>query len=159
MTFRSFLNRRDEALFVIQLANKIRRSRLPCAAIKPIPYGLRLARNEAENGTVRRRVRFTALAMAMLVICLSGTAQYHYQYYRPLPKTAEDLPDPEDRIDINHASMNQLLKAHGMTRSWAGRIVRFRPYHTKLDLMERGVVTSQVYNRIKDYVIAHREKQ
>jgi hypothetical protein len=37
--------------------------------------------------------------------------------------------------------------------------VRFRPYHTKLDLMERGVVTSQVYNRIKDYVIAHREKQ
>ncbi len=46
-----------------------------------------------------------------------------------------------------------------MTRSWAGRIVRFRPYRTKLDLLDRGVVTSQVYDRIKDYVIAHREKQ
>jgi hypothetical protein len=44
-----------------------------------------------------------------------------------------------------------------MTRSWAGRIVRFRPYRTKQDLVEHGVVTSQVYDRIKDYVIAHRE--
>lgn len=46
-----------------------------------------------------------------------------------------------------------------MTRSWAGRIVRFRPYRTKLDLLDRGVVNSEVYNRIKDYIIAHREKQ
>jgi DNA uptake protein ComE-like DNA-binding protein len=96
------------------------------------------------------------LAVMMLCVCLTGVAQYHYPYYRPFPKTSED---PEDRIDINHASVNELLKVPGMTRSWAGRIVRFRPYHTKLDLMERGVVTSQVYSRIKDYVIAHRKKQ
>ena len=60
------------------------------------------------------------------------------------------------RVDINHASVDELLKIPGMTPSWAGRIVRFRPYHTKLDLVEYGVVTSQVYDRIKDYVIAHR---
>jgi hypothetical protein len=46
-----------------------------------------------------------------------------------------------------------------MTRSWAGRIVRFRPYRTKLDLVELGVVNSQVYERIRDYVIAHRDQQ
>ena len=55
--------------------------------------------------------------------------------------------------------MNDLLKVPGMTPSWAGRIVRFRPYHAKADLLDRGVVTSQVYDRIKDYVIAHRDKQ
>ena len=44
-----------------------------------------------------------------------------------------------------------------MTRSWAGRIVRFRPYHTKRDLVEHGVVTSEVYDRVKDSIIAHRE--
>jgi DNA uptake protein ComE-like DNA-binding protein len=92
----------------------------------------------------------------MLCACLTGVAQYHYPYYRPFPETAKD---PENRIDINHASMNALLKVPGMTRSWAGRILRFRPYHTKLDLLERGVVTSQFYNHIKDYVIAHRDKQ
>jgi len=46
-----------------------------------------------------------------------------------------------------------------MTRSWAGRIVRFRPYRTKQDLLEYGIVTSEVYDHIKDYVIAHREAQ
>lgn len=68
------------------------------------------------------------------------------------------LPAPEDRIDINRASLGALLKVPGMTPSWAGRIVRFRPYRTKLDLLEKGVVSDEVYDRIKDYVIAHREK-
>ena len=45
-----------------------------------------------------------------------------------------------------------------MTPSWAGRIVRFRPYRTKQDLIEQGVVTSELYIRIKDYVIAHHDK-
>ena len=46
-----------------------------------------------------------------------------------------------------------------MTPSWAGRIVRFRPYRAKSDLLERGVVPSEVYDRIKDAIIAHRNAQ
>lgn len=92
----------------------------------------------------------------MLCACLTGVAQYHYPYYRPFQKTSEDS---EKLIDINHANLDALLKVPGMTRSWAGRILRFRPYHTKLDLLERGVVTSQFYSRIKDSVIAHRDKR
>ena len=63
------------------------------------------------------------------------------------------------RVDVNQATIEELLKIPGMTRSWAGRIVRFRPYRSKLDLLDRGIVNSEVYNRIKDYIIAHREKQ
>ena len=62
-------------------------------------------------------------------------------------------------MDINHATLDELLKVPGMTRTWAGRIVRFRPYRTKLDLVDRGIVSGDVYDRIKDYIIAHREKQ
>ncbi len=43
-----------------------------------------------------------------------------------------------------------------MTQSWAARIVRFRPYRTKLDLFEQGVVPQEVYQRIRDGLIAHR---
>jgi len=68
-------------------------------------------------------------------------------------------PPPEARVDINHASIDELLKVPGMTRSWAGRIVRFRPYRTKADLVEHGVLPSDVYDRIKDYLIAHRGDQ
>jgi hypothetical protein len=46
-----------------------------------------------------------------------------------------------------------------MTESWAGRILRFRPYHSKLDLLEKGIVSGQVYDRIKDFIIAHRDSQ
>lgn len=46
-----------------------------------------------------------------------------------------------------------------MSPSWAGRIVRFRPYHAKSDLLQRGVLPSGVYDHIKDYVIAHRVKE
>jgi DNA uptake protein ComE-like DNA-binding protein len=86
-------------------------------------------------------------------------AQYQDRDTRGAPKTSATAPPPEMRIDINHASVDELLKVPGMTRSWAGRIVRFRPYRTKQDLLEDGVVTGEVYDRIKDYVIAHRDKQ
>ena len=44
----------------------------------------------------------------------------------------------------------------GMTATWAARIVRFRPYRSKLDLVQDGVVTPEVYTRIRDGVVAHR---
>ena len=99
----------------------------------------------------------------MFAVCLSmsaspAAAQSQSAASRAASKTKR-TPPPEARVDINHASIDALLKVPGMTASWAGRIVRFRPYRTKLDLLERGILPSNIYDRIKDYVIAHREKQ
>ena len=74
-------------------------------------------------------------------------------------KTSALAPPADQRVDINHATIAELEKVPGLTHSWAGRIVRFRPYRTKQDLMEKGVVNSEVYDRIKDFVIAHHEQQ
>ncbi len=122
-------------------------------------FFLQAGHGRAENGAVRTGVRFTVAAVVVLGVCLAATAQYQDRDTRGVPKTSATAPPPEARIDINHAGVDELLKVPGMTPSWAGRIVRFRPYRTKADLVERGVVTSQVYDRIKDYVIAHREAQ
>ena len=46
-----------------------------------------------------------------------------------------------------------------MTRIWAARIARFQPYRAKNDLLDRGIVSSEVYERIKDWIIAHRDRQ
>jgi DNA uptake protein ComE-like DNA-binding protein len=97
--------------------------------------------------------------LALLCSCTVGVAQYGDRDSRGVPGTTADAPRPEDRVDINHAAISELLKVPGMTASWAGRIVRFRPYHSKVDLLDRGIVTGAVYDRIKDYVIAHRDKQ
>ena len=72
------------------------------------------------------------------------------------PSPQESSVRPEDRVDVNHATLDQLLKIPGMTRTWAQRIIRFRPYRSKQDLVEEGVLPGVVYNRIRDYVIAHR---
>jgi len=124
-----------------------------------VNFSLRRVSRQAENGAVRTRIRSAALTVALLGVCGAVAAQNQDRDTRGVPKTSANAPAPEARIDINHATVDELLKVPGMTASWAGRIVHFRPYRTKDDLLERGVVTSTVYDRIKDYVIAHREKQ
>ncbi len=132
-----------------------------CNAATRLPIrstaGLQFAWMEAENGAVQSKARFTALAAAVLCACLTGVPATATGL-QPASYKIHEIP-PEERIDINHATLDELLKVPGMTRSWAGRIVRYRPYYTKRDLLEHGVVSSQVYDRIKDYVIAHRNKQ
>jgi len=61
-----------------------------------------------------------------------------------------------DVVDLNRASVAELMHVPGMTAVWAARIVGFRPYKSKLDLLDRGVVTAGVYQRIRDRVVAHR---
>jgi hypothetical protein len=101
---------------------------------------------------------FMALAVALLSVSLSGPAPMALAA-PPATPIAHITPPPEERVDINHAPLAELLEVHGLTQSWAARIVRFRPYRTKQDLLDRGVLNGQVYDRIKDYVIAHREKK
>lgn len=107
------------------------------------------------------RLRALSVAVAILLIGLCPSAPTWAQEHdrSPAPPTSSHAPPPEARVDINHASESQLMKVPGMTRSWAERILRYRPYRTKQDLFDRGVVTSEVYDRIKDFIIAHREKQ
>lgn len=123
---------------------------------------LRHPSQEAENGTVplgnRHRIVVAATAVVLFASAVGVGAQYGDQDHSGAPPTSTNAPPPEARIDINHAGLADLLKIPGMTPSWAGRIVRFRPYRTKQDLLDQGVVPSNVYDRIKDYVIAHREK-
>ena len=116
-------------------------------------------RRRAENDAMRRCARWTAVAAAMLGACLLCVAQNQDRDPNRTSRTSANAPAPETRIDLNHATVEELLKAPGMTRRWAERIVRFRPYRTKQDLVENGVVTGEVYERIKDFVIAHRDKQ
>ena len=105
------------------------------------------------------RGRVLCASCLLAVFCLRPVCagQNQDRDYTSPHKTSAKAPPQEDRIDINHATLDQLLKAPGMTRSWAGRIIRYRPYRTKQDLLDQGVVSDTVYDRIKDYIIAHRD--
>jgi len=140
-------------------------ARTNCRPIAPSlsPRQVAPAPASAENDCVHLRKLFVVLIAALLVLDLAATVQaipgIAQSSAAPAAPNSKPAPPPAARIDINHASMDQLLKIPGMTSSWASRIVRFRPYRTKADLLEHGVLPSDVYDRIKDYVIAHRGDQ
>jgi DNA uptake protein ComE-like DNA-binding protein len=104
-------------------------------------------------------MRWAGWVVAILCIAPGCAAQNQDRDPYKTAKAFANAPAPEARIDINHATLDELSKIPGLTRVWAGRIVRFRPYRTKADLLEKGILSGEVYDRIKDYVIAHREKQ
>jgi DNA uptake protein ComE-like DNA-binding protein len=117
----------------------------------------------AENECVQLRKPPTVLFAALLILLLAASpgavpslAPSNAPQAAPKSKPA---PPPAARIDINHASVDELLKIPGMTPTWAGRIVRFRPYRTKRDLLDHGVLPGDVYDRIKAAIIAHRGEQ
>ena len=98
-----------------------------------------------------------AIAILFLCNCVQARCQERDRY-RPHSTSAAALP-VELRIDINHAGADELSKVPGLTPSWAGRIVRFRPYRAKTDLIDRGILPGEVYDRIKDYIVARRNQQ
>ena len=114
-------------------------------------------RTGAENKAVRIEARWTAVAMVTLCVALIGHAQYRDSDRSGVPPTSAKAPAPEARVDINRASVEELMKVPGLARTWAGRIVRYRPYRSKQELLDRGIVTPEVYERIKDFVIARRK--
>lgn len=108
---------------------------------------------------VRRLFLVFAEGLLLHNLCSTSFCQEKYaERFSSTSSAAQSLP-AEDRIDINHASMDELLKVPGLTKTWAGRIVRYRPYRSKQDLLDRGIVPEAVYERIRNDVIAHREKQ
>lgn len=124
--------------------NRISQKRNQCFQLA---NGCPLPQNEA----VLKIVRLLALFFV-----IGGAAHPCLPQVRHTEPVQNPIP-PEDRIDINHASLEQLMKIPGITRIWADRILRFRPYHAKNDLIKRGIVPGEVYGRIRNYIVAHRE--
>lgn len=124
---------------------------------------LAIERPELDNETMPLQKHLAGLATAALAICLCGGARCSAALSPPSKsQTAarpKAIPPTQARVDINHASTAQLAKVPGLTASWAARILRFRPYRSKQDLLDRGVLPSDVYDRIKGYVIAHRGEE
>ena len=52
-------------------------------------------------------------------------------------------------VNFNKASMDELLTLEGVDRTMAERIVEFRPYHSRIDLIARRVLPDDVYRGIR----------
>jgi competence ComEA-like helix-hairpin-helix protein len=72
------------------------------------------------------------------------------------PDTAASKSEPaHGLIDINSASAEELDKLPGVGPARAKAIIEHRPYHGKDDLTNKKIIPENVYNEIKDKIIAH----
>ena len=101
-------------------------------------------------------MRIPVIMLAMTGLLATSTLSIAQEDYEHAGGRSNSAIPESARVDINHASMDDLMKVPGMTKSWAERIVKYRPYHSKADLLEQGVVPGDVYKRKRDYLIAHR---
>jgi len=60
-------------------------------------------------------------------------------------------------VDLNQATIEELLRLPGLDRELAERIIENRPYRNKLDLISRLVVPEETYVAIKHLVYVPRE--
>jgi hypothetical protein len=92
------------------------------------------------------------------LLCQSGPPVRSEGYGERMAHSAAP-PAHSALIDVNRATAQELMTVSGLTEVWAKRIVRYRPYRTKRDLLDHGIVPPAVYERIEGSIIAHRAPQ
>ena len=74
------------------------------------------------------------------------------------PKAAAAAPaaaaKADDKVDINRAKAEELMKLDGIGDARAKAIIKGRPYTRKDELVSKKVLPKGVYGKIKDKVIA-----
>ena len=69
------------------------------------------------------------------------------------PAATKDAPAPA-LMDINSATAKQLATLDGIGEARSAAIVKGRPYSGKDDLVNKKILTQEVYDKIKDKIIA-----
>lgn len=60
----------------------------------------------------------------------------------------------DDKIDINRAKAEELMKLEGIGDARAKAIIKGRPYKGKDDLVAKNIIPQAVYDKIADQIIA-----
>ena len=98
-------------------------------------------------------------AAAIALLAATGTAFAKEEPTKPAaaaqakPAAAAEKK-AEALLDLNAASREELMKLKGIGDARADAIIKGRPYKGKNELLDKKIVPENVYNDIKDKVIA-----
>ena len=95
-------------------------------------------------------------AAAIALLAATGTAIAKEEPKKPAAATATAAAPAkaEAMLDLNTASRDELIKLKGVGDARADAIIKGRPYKAKNELVDSKIVPENVYNDIKDKMIA-----
>jgi DNA uptake protein ComE-like DNA-binding protein len=105
-----------------------------------------------------RAGRVLALAAAAALAALALTASLQAAAAKPAaPPAASTKPaavPAADLVDINSASVEELMALPGIGDVYARKIVAGRPYKSKFELATRRIIPRSTYSKMRELVIA-----
>jgi competence protein ComEA len=93
-------------------------------------------------------------AAAIALLSATGMAYAKEEPKKPAAAAPAAEKKAEAQLDINSASRDELMKLKGIGDARADAIIKGRPYKGKNELLDKKIVPENVYNDIKDKIIA-----
>jgi DNA uptake protein ComE-like DNA-binding protein len=97
------------------------------------------------------------LTVIGLLLALPAVAQTAALTKPPSPTAAILAAETNQLVDINSASLAELDKLPGVGPARAKAIIANRPYSGKDNLVQRKIIPVNVYNQIRDKIIARQK--